>query len=55
MYSEAPRLRSSTSVNPREMRECERVDIEADITFFSEDNFYQGFANGIRVQQEKGF
>ena len=47
MYQEAQRSQPSSSVNPRELRECDRVDVEADITFFSEDNFYQGFSENI--------
>lgn len=47
MYQEAQRSPLSPSVNPRELRQCDRVDVEADITFFSDDNFYQGFSENI--------
>lgn len=47
MYSEAPQVQSTPSVNPRDLRESDRVDVEAEITFVSENNFYQGFSENI--------
>lgn len=35
------------SKNPRDLRDAERVDVEADVTFESESNFYQGFSENI--------
>ncbi len=32
---------------PHELRESPRVDVEAEVTFSSEENFYQGFSENI--------
>ncbi len=48
MYPETT-LASGTSALPNaiDLRGSRRVDVEAEITFESEDNFYQGFSENI--------
>jgi uncharacterized protein (TIGR02266 family) len=47
MYPEQTHGRSHSSHAPHELRESDRVDVEAEITFSSEENFYQGFSENI--------
>ncbi len=39
--------RRTSSRIPHELREGPRIDVEADVTFSSEENFYQGFSENI--------
>lgn len=34
-------------LQPHEQRQWPRVDVEAEVTFASEDNFYQGFSENV--------
>lgn len=47
MEPAASQIKGTSDLGTREQRAADRVDVETEITFESEDNFYQGFSENI--------